>query len=83
MPPVEAAQIAAEEQSRTILLTGLAAILGVAPMVFCRGVGAELRASCAIPVIGGILASMLSGLYLTPALCALFPGRGAAKNDLP
>ena len=83
LPPDEAMQLAAKETFRTILVTGCAALLGVAPMVFVPGTGAELRADCAVPVIGGIIGSTLLGLYLIPALYALLFRRRDAGNGSP
>ena len=78
--PGDAVSAAVKEKFRTILAMGFAAVLGMAPMAFWPGTGSELRASCAIPVIGGILGSMLFGLYLIPAFYVLFAGGKVTEN---
>ena len=80
LAPAEAMRLAVKEKFRTVLMTGFAVILGVAPMAFGPGTGAELRASCAVPVIGGIIGSTVFGLYLLPALYALFARGRNGRN---
>ena len=80
LAPAEAMRLAVKEKFRTVLMTGFAVILGVAPMAFGPGTGAELRASCAVPGIGGIIGSTVFGLYLLPALYALFARGRNGRN---
>jgi len=51
---------------RPILMTALTTILGLVPMALGFGMGAELQASLARVVIGGLLASTLITLLLIP-----------------
>ena len=51
---------------RPILMTALTTILGLVPMALGFGVGAEIQASLARVVIGGLLASTLITLVLIP-----------------
>lgn len=51
---------------RPILMTALTTILGLVPMALGFGVGAEIQASLARVVIGGLLASTLITLLLIP-----------------
>ena len=51
---------------RPILMTALTTILGLVPMALGIGIGAELQASLARVVIGGLLASTLITLVLIP-----------------
>ncbi|MBS1371240.1 MAG: efflux RND transporter permease subunit [Lentisphaeria bacterium] len=83
MGPPEAMRAAVKNKFRPILMTSIAAVLGMAPMAFGTGIGSEMRASCGIPVIGGLVSSTLLALYVIPALYVLFtkrrgtqPGRG-------
>ncbi len=51
---------------RPILMTSLAFILGVLPLVIARGAGAELRWSLGITVFSGMIGVTLFGIFLTP-----------------
>lgn len=51
---------------RPILMTALAFILGVFPMVVATGAGAELRNSLGIAVFSGMLGVTIFGIFLTP-----------------
>ena len=51
---------------RPILMTSLAFILGVVPLVIATGAGAEMRRSLGIAVFSGMLGVTLFGIFLTP-----------------
>ncbi len=51
---------------RPILMTSLAFILGVVPMVFASGAGAEMRWSLGTAVFSGMIGVTLFGIFLTP-----------------
>jgi HAE1 family hydrophobic/amphiphilic exporter-1 len=53
---------------RPILMTSFAFILGVMPLVFASGAGANSRHSLGTAVMGGLLVSTLLNLFFTPAL---------------
>jgi multidrug efflux pump len=53
---------------RPILMTTLAAAVGVLPLALSFGEGAELRAPLGISIIGGLIASQLLTLYTTPVV---------------
>jgi hydrophobic/amphiphilic exporter-1 (mainly G- bacteria), HAE1 family len=53
---------------RPILMTTLATILALLPLVLGRGEGAELRVPLALTVIGGLLASTFLTLFLVPLM---------------
>ncbi len=53
---------------RPILMTATTAMFGLAPLVFATGPGAEVQRPLAIVVIGGLLTSTLTTLYLLPVL---------------
>jgi hydrophobe/amphiphile efflux-1 (HAE1) family protein len=69
--PAEAAVHAARTRLRPILMTSLAFILGVAPLVFATGAGAEMRQSLGTTVFGGMLGVTAFGLLFTPAFYTL------------
>jgi multidrug efflux pump len=51
---------------RPILMTSLAFIMGVVPLVFSSGAGFEIRQAMGIAVFAGMLGVTLFGLFLTP-----------------
>ncbi len=57
---------------RPILMTVLTTILGLVPMAFSRGSGAELNRGLGLTVIGGLTLSTLFTLFLVPVLYHLF-----------
>ncbi|MGL5360778.1 MAG: efflux RND transporter permease subunit [Shewanella sp.] len=53
---------------RPILMTATTAMFGLIPLVFAQGPGAEIQKPLAIVVIGGLLTSTITTLYLLPML---------------
>ncbi len=67
--PVRAAVIeAARLRLRPILMTTTTTVLGLLPLSFAIGAGAELQAALARVVVGGLIASTLITLVLIPAI---------------
>jgi HAE1 family hydrophobic/amphiphilic exporter-1 len=62
----QAAVDAARTRLRPILMTSLAFILGVVPLLIATGAGAEMRRSLGTAVFSGMLGVTLFGLVLTP-----------------
>jgi multidrug efflux pump len=56
---------------RPILMTSLAFILGVLPLVFASGAGAEMRQSLGVAVFTGMLGVTAFGIFLTPVFFVL------------
>ncbi len=84
---MEAAIEAARLRLRPILMTSIAFILGVLPLVFASGAGAAGRHSVGTTVFGGMLVSTALNLFVIPVLYAivrgLLPGKrldGAAAD---
>ena len=69
---IEAARI----RLRPILMTSLAFILGVLPLVFAQGAGRAGRHSVGTTVMGGMLAATTLNLIFIPVLYLLVKGRG-------
>jgi multidrug efflux pump subunit AcrB len=67
----EAAVYAARTRLRPILMTSLAFLLGVAPLVVATGAGAEMRQSLGTAVFGGMLGVTAFGLMFTPTFYTL------------
>ena len=68
----EAAVTAARERLRPILMTSFAFILGVAPLAFATGAGAELRQALGTAVFFGMIGVTVFGLIFTPVFYVLF-----------
>jgi HAE1 family hydrophobic/amphiphilic exporter-1 len=80
----EAAVRAARTRLRPILMTSLAFVLGVVPLVLATGAGAEMRQALGTAVFSGMLGVTLFGLMFTPVFYVLVRwigtlGRGPAK----
>jgi len=63
---VEAALEACRLRLRPIVMTSVAFIAGVVPLVFSSGAGAEVRQVMGITVFAGMIGVTLFGLFLTP-----------------
>ena len=59
---------AGERRLRPILMTALATMAGMIPLALGWGAGSQMLQPLAIAVIGGILASMVLSLVITPAV---------------
>ncbi|WP_350455809.1 efflux RND transporter permease subunit [Macellibacteroides fermentans] len=68
IPKMEAIQSAAEQRLRPILMTSISTILGLVPLVFASGEGANSRIAMGISVVGGMLISTLLTLYIVPTV---------------
>ncbi|MGI9036409.1 MAG: efflux RND transporter permease subunit [Pyrinomonadaceae bacterium] len=60
---------------RPVLMTSLAAILGMLPLALALGAGSELLQPLAIAVIGGLLVALLLSLVVMPTVYALLTNR--------
>ncbi|HEY4359663.1 MAG TPA: efflux RND transporter permease subunit [Bryobacteraceae bacterium] len=66
---------AGERRLRPILMTALATIAGMIPLSLAIGQGSQMLQPLAIAVIGGLLASMVLSLIVTPAVHFYLSGR--------
>ncbi len=67
LSPPEAAQRAAHQRLRPILMTSIAFILGTLPLVIATGAGAEMRQALGIAVFFGMIGVTFFGLLFTPS----------------
>ncbi len=89
LPIKEAAMKAAKLRFRAIMMTELAFIIGVLPMLFASGAGANSRISVGSTVFGGMVAAATIGAVLTPAFYVIvqefvdkFPKKEITEKDL-
>jgi len=68
---------AGERRLRPIMMTALATVAGMIPLALGWGAGSQMLQPLAIAVIGGILASMVLSLVITPAVHYFLAGRTA------
>ncbi|HEX3484222.1 MAG TPA: multidrug efflux RND transporter permease subunit [Micropepsaceae bacterium] len=68
---IAAAIEAARLRLRPILMTSFAFIMGVVPLVFSTGAGAEMRHAMGVAVFSGMLGVTFFGLFLTPVFYVL------------
>jgi multidrug efflux pump len=64
--PIQAAIEASRLRLRPILMTSLAFIMGVVPLVMSVGAGAEMRQAMGIAVFSGMIGVTFFGIFLTP-----------------
>jgi HAE1 family hydrophobic/amphiphilic exporter-1 len=86
MEIVEATLDAVKLRLRPIIMTSLAFILGVMPLAFSAGAGAEARKTIGWTVAGGMIAASSLAIFVVPVLFVLitkFANRNKAKNELP
>ncbi|MBB3997572.1 efflux RND transporter permease subunit [Aureimonas pseudogalii] len=72
MEITEAAVMGAKQRFRAVLMTALAFILGLIPLVHTSGAGAASRNAIGTAAIGGMVAATFVGIFVVPALFAFF-----------
>lgn len=78
MPRQNALIQACGSSLRPVMMITLASVLGMLPMAFGKGIGAELRADIGVASAGGILSSALISMFLIPIVFSFFIKE---KND--
>ncbi len=83
MPLIDAAVEAARIRLRPILMTSLAFILGVVPLVVASGAGEKGRHSVGTTVFGGMIMSTILNLFFIPVLYMIIEGwRERGKKEV-
>ncbi len=78
--PFDAAVEASRLRLRPILMTSIAFIAGVFPLVKSHGAGAEMRQAMGVAVFSGMIGVTLFGLFLTPVFYVLVMKLGRKKK---
>jgi multidrug efflux pump len=79
LPVLEATLEASRLRLRPIVMTSFAFILGVVPLVFASGAGAEMRRSLGTAVFSGMLGVTIFGIFLTPVFFYVIQGFGETR----
>ncbi|MEJ0088657.1 MAG: multidrug efflux RND transporter permease subunit [Limisphaerales bacterium] len=82
MTPFDAAIEACRLRLRPILMTSIAFIAGVFPLVVASGAGAEMRQAMGIAVFSGMIGVTLFGLFLTPVFYVTLMKIGLHKKPV-
>ena len=69
---LEAVQEGALERIRPVMMTALANILGLIPVMWATGTGADVMKRLAAPMVGGVLSAMLLTLVVVPSLYVMW-----------
>jgi len=69
--PVQAAIEASRLRLRPILMTSMAFVMGVLPLVLSKGAGSEMRHAMGVAVFAGMIGVTAFGLFLTPVFYVL------------
>jgi hydrophobe/amphiphile efflux-1 (HAE1) family protein len=92
MSPFDAAVEACRLRLRPILMTSIAFIAGVSPLVVSHGAGAEMRQAMGVAVFSGMIGVTFFGLFLTPVFYLTLmrlgwkkraPAEDKSPTDLP
>jgi multidrug efflux pump len=81
--PMEAAIEACRLRLRPILMTSIAFIAGVFPLVKSHGAGAEMRQAMGVAVFAGMIGVTLFGLFLTPVFYVTLMKLGRKRSSKP
>ena len=74
-----AIMVGAVERVRPKMMTVVAIMAGLMPILWAHGTGSEVMSRIAVPMIGGMVSSTILTLVVIPAVYALIKGRGLAK----
>jgi hydrophobic/amphiphilic exporter-1 (mainly G- bacteria), HAE1 family len=82
MEVVEATLEAVRLRLRPIIMTSMAFILGVGPLLFASGAGAEARKTIGFTVFGGMLSATLLAIFIVPVLFVVITKFSYGKKKL-
>jgi multidrug efflux pump len=65
---MEAIKNASLQRLRPILMTSFATVLGLVPLMFAEGEGANQRIAMGTAVVGGMIVSTILTMFIVPAI---------------
>ena len=83
LSPFDAAIEACRLRLRPILMTSIAFIAGVFPLVVATGAGSEMRQAMGVAVFAGMIGVTLFGLFLTPVFYLVLMSSVRKKKTAP
>ena len=78
----EAIMLGAVERVRPKMMTVVAIMAGLLPIMWSSGTGSEVMQRIAVPMIGGMISSTVLTLVVIPAVYAWIKGRGLARSSV-
>lgn len=81
LPLMEAIKDASVSRFRPILMTSLSTILGILPMAYATGAGAESRVAMGIAVVGGMTCATFLSLYVVPAIYSFLSSKTVKQSE--
>lgn len=72
----EVIQDGAGQRIRPMLMTGMTLFMGLVPILWSTGSGADVMKRIAAPMVGGVLSALIMVLIVFPAVFSLWKGRG-------
>jgi copper/silver efflux system protein len=79
---LDTVQAGAVQRIRPMAMAGLANILGLIPVMWATGTGADIMKRLAAPMVGGVLSAMLLTLLVIPALYLIWHWHADVKRHL-
>ena len=76
----EAVTLGAGQRVRPIMMTVSTVIIGLVPIMFSEGTGAEIMHRIAAPMIGGMFSAVILTLMVIPAVFLVWKSRGLKKG---
>ena len=74
--------VGAVDRVRPKMMTVVAIMAGLMPILWAHGTGSEIMQRIAVPMIGGMVTSTLLTLIVIPAVYAGVKGRGLSQEKL-
>jgi len=65
---------------RPMLMTGLASVLGLVPIMLSSGAGADVMKRIAAPMVGGVISALIMVLLVYPAIFSLWKEHGLKRQ---
>ena len=78
---VEAVEEGAVQRVRPKMMTVMSTILGLLPIMWSAGVGADVMKRVATPMVGGMVTSTILTLVVIPAVYTFWRGRGLPREE--